>query len=160
MVVLIRKLRDVLVTIFDASDPAHCLKRFDLNDAGNISRSIENSNLKYQTEEFFKFFCTNTVYILFCFIWSRKKGWKMVARDCFVKQETPSIQIPKFYLNSLHKDTSFKKISQFVNAETILISLYLAQAMINPDARCQCWLKIHIVSWSRFSQVGSKLGIN
>lgn len=56
MVVLIRKLRDVLVTIFDASDPAHCLKRFDLNDAGNISRSIENSNLKYQTEEFFKFF--------------------------------------------------------------------------------------------------------
>lgn len=70
----------------------------------------------------------------------------MVARDCFVKQETPSIQIPKFYLNSLHKDTSFKKISQFVNAETILISLYLAQAMINPDARCQCWLKIHIVS--------------
>lgn len=33
----------------------------------------------------------------------------MVARDCFVKQETPSIQIPKFYLNSLHKDTSFKK---------------------------------------------------
>lgn len=108
----------------------------------------------------FQVFCTNTVYILFCFIWSRKKGWKMVARDCFVKQETPSIQIPKFYLNSLHKDTSFKKISQFVNAETILISLYLAQAMINPDARCQCWLKIHIVSWSRFSQVGSKLGIN
>lgn len=90
----------------------------------------------------------------------QKKGWKMVARDCFVKQETPSIQIPKFYLNSLHKDTSFKKISQFVNAETILISLYLARAMINPDARCQCWLKIHIVSWSRFSQVGSKLGIN
>lgn len=56
MVVLIKKLRDVLVTSFDASDPAHCLKRFDLNDAGNISRSIENSNLKYQTEEFFKFF--------------------------------------------------------------------------------------------------------
>jgi hypothetical protein len=36
-----------------------------------------------------------------------------------VKQETPSEQIPKFYLNSIPKDTSFKKISQFVNAETI-----------------------------------------
>lgn len=119
---------------------------------------IQISSIKLRN--FSSFFCTNTVYILFCFIWSRKKGWKMVARDCFVKQETPSIQIPKFYLNSLHKDTSFKKISQFVNAETILISLYLARAMINPDARCQCWLKIHIVSWSRFSQVGSKLGIN
>lgn len=47
LVVLIRKLCDVLEIIFDVFNFVYCFKFFDFNDVGNILWLIENLNFKY-----------------------------------------------------------------------------------------------------------------
>lgn len=47
LVVLIRKLCDVLEIIFDVFNFVYCFKFFDFNDVDNILWLIENLNFKY-----------------------------------------------------------------------------------------------------------------